>query len=97
MSADAAGAGRPGRSPASLPVGALPRAGAVRRCGRDGGAAVARVAGLVGIAALAPLLGGRLDVATFHLALAAAAALVAAAGVMGAPLIRNPRRVVRAA
>lgn len=58
--------------------------------------AVARVAGLAGVAALGPLIGARLDVSGFHLALGAAAGLVGAAGAIGAALIRNPVRVVRA-
>jgi predicted MFS family arabinose efflux permease len=57
--------------------------------------AVARVAGLAGVAALGPLIGARLTVSTFRAALAAAAALVAVAGVLGAVLVRNPQRRVR--
>jgi predicted MFS family arabinose efflux permease len=59
--------------------------------------AAARIAGLVGIAALGPLVGSQLDVAAFHVAAVAAATLVAAAGVLGGVLVRNPQRVVRAA
>jgi EmrB/QacA subfamily drug resistance transporter len=59
--------------------------------------AVARIAGLAGIAALGPLIGARLDVPAFHAAVLAAAGLVATAGVVGAMLVRNPQRVVRAA
>jgi len=58
--------------------------------------AVARVAGLIGVAALGPLIGARLSVSTFHLALAAAAVLLAAAGLLGAVFVENPRRAVRA-
>ena len=59
--------------------------------------AVARIAGLLGVALLGPLIGARLSVSTFHLALGAAAALLAGAGVLGGLLVRNPVRVVRAA
>jgi EmrB/QacA subfamily drug resistance transporter len=59
--------------------------------------AVARIAGLAGIAVLGPLLGTQLDVEAFHVGALAAAGLVAAAGVVGAVLVRNPQRVVRAA
>ncbi len=59
--------------------------------------AIARIAGLTGVAALGPLLGSRLDVSSLHSAAAAAAGVVAAAGVLGAALVRNPQRVVRAA
>ena len=59
--------------------------------------AVARIAGLLGVAVLGPIVGAALDVSTFHLALGAAAALLAAAGVLGGLMIRNPTRVVRAA
>jgi len=58
--------------------------------------AVARVAGLAAVAALGPLLGGRLDVEAFHLAVGAAAGLVAISAPLGAVLIRNPKRVVLA-
>jgi predicted MFS family arabinose efflux permease len=58
--------------------------------------AVARIAGLLGVALLGPLIGARLSVSTFHLALGAAAALLAGAGVLGGLLVRNPVRVVRA-
>jgi EmrB/QacA subfamily drug resistance transporter len=58
--------------------------------------AVARVAGLVGVAALGPLLGGQLTVSRFHVALAAAAGLVAGAGLLGAAFVQNPSRRVRA-
>ncbi len=59
--------------------------------------AVARIAGLAGIAALGPLVGSQLDVVGFHLAVLTAAAVAAAAGVFGGMLVRNPQRVVRAA
>ena len=58
--------------------------------------AVARIAGLLGVALLGPLIGARLSVSTFHLALGAAAGLLAAAGVLGGVLVRNPVRTVRA-
>jgi EmrB/QacA subfamily drug resistance transporter len=58
--------------------------------------AVARVAGLVGVAALGPIIGSHLTVSSFHTSLAAAAALLALAGIMGATLIRNPTRKVLA-
>ena len=59
--------------------------------------AVARVAGLVGVAALGPVIGSHLSVSKFHLALGAAAVLLALAGTVGATLIRNPTRLVLAA
>ena len=58
--------------------------------------AVARVAGLAGVAALGPLIGSRLGVSGFHLALGASAGLLAVAGTLGATLIVNPRRRVLA-
>jgi hypothetical protein len=58
--------------------------------------AVARVAGLAGVAALGPLIGPRLSVSTFHLALGAAAGLLAVAGLLGAVLVENPPRRVLA-
>jgi EmrB/QacA subfamily drug resistance transporter len=58
--------------------------------------AVARIAGLLGVALLGPLIGARLSVSTFHLALGAAAALLVGAGVLGGLLVRNPARVVLA-
>jgi predicted MFS family arabinose efflux permease len=58
--------------------------------------AVARVAGLVGVSALGPLLAGRLTVTRFHLALTAAAGLLIGAGLLGALFVQNPRRHVRA-
>ncbi len=58
--------------------------------------AVARVAGLAGVAALGPLIGPHLDVSGFHLALGAAAGLLIVAGTVGATLIRNPARLVLA-
>jgi EmrB/QacA subfamily drug resistance transporter len=58
--------------------------------------AVARVAGLAGVAALGPLIGPRLSVSTFHLALGAAAGLLAVAGLLGALLVENPPRRVLA-
>jgi EmrB/QacA subfamily drug resistance transporter len=58
--------------------------------------ATARVAGLVGVAALGPVIGSHLSVSTFHTSLAAAAVLLAVAGILGATLIRNPTRTVRA-
>jgi hypothetical protein len=58
---------------------------------------VARVAGLVGVAALGPVIGSHLSVSKFHLALGGAAVLLALAGTLGATLIRNPTRLVLAA
>jgi predicted MFS family arabinose efflux permease len=58
--------------------------------------AVARVAGLAGVAALGPLIGPRLSVSTFHLALGAAAGLLVVAGLLGAVLVENPPRRVLA-
>ena len=54
--------------------------------------AVARVAGLAGVAALGPLIGPHLGVSGFHLALGASAVLLIVAGVVGTILIRNPSR-----
>jgi EmrB/QacA subfamily drug resistance transporter len=62
--------------------------------------AVARVAGLVGIAAVGAAVASRSGVVTvssFHEAMAICAALLAAGGLVGALGIRDPRRVVRAA
>jgi len=56
--------------------------------------AVARVAGLAGVAALGPIIGSQLGVSGFHLALGAAAGLLVAAGTLGATLIVNPARRV---
>ncbi len=58
--------------------------------------AVARVAGLLGVSALGPLVAGRLGVSSFHTALAAAAVLLALAGGVGGLLVRNPERRVAA-
>jgi EmrB/QacA subfamily drug resistance transporter len=68
--------------------------------------AVARVAGLVGVAVVGAAIAGTLagdtfradaaSVRAFHLAIAICAALVAAGGVIGAIGIVNPRRAVRA-
>jgi EmrB/QacA subfamily drug resistance transporter len=58
--------------------------------------AVARIAGLLGVSALGPLVAGRLDVSSFHAALAAAAGLLAVAGALGGLLVRNPERRVAA-
>jgi predicted MFS family arabinose efflux permease len=55
--------------------------------------AVARVAGLVGVAAIGAIVGGQLDVTGFHRGLVAAAVLMAAGGIVGAVWIRNPQRV----
>jgi predicted MFS family arabinose efflux permease len=58
--------------------------------------AVARMAGLLGVAILGPLIGVELTVSAFRMAIGAAAALLAAAGLLGALFVRNPVRVVRA-
>jgi EmrB/QacA subfamily drug resistance transporter len=58
--------------------------------------AVARIAGLLGVSVLGPLIGARLTVSAFHTAIAAAAALLAGAGILGALFVRNPSRVVHA-
>lgn len=52
--------------------------------------AVSRVAGLLAIAALAPIVGGMLDLAGFHRAAVVTAVLLAAGGVVSAVGIRNP-------
>jgi predicted MFS family arabinose efflux permease len=59
--------------------------------------AVARIAGLAGVAALGPIIGSRLTVSTFHVSLGTAAGLLAVAGLLGAALVRNPPRHVSAA
>ncbi len=58
--------------------------------------AIARVAGLLGVAVVGAVAGGSVSVAGFHRAIALAAALVGLGGILGAIGIRNPRRVVRA-
>jgi predicted MFS family arabinose efflux permease len=58
--------------------------------------AVARIAGLTGIAALGPLLGARLDVPSFRTGILAAATLTAVAGAIGALFLRDRLRGVRA-
>ena len=58
--------------------------------------AVARIAGLLGISVLGPIVGTRLTTSAFHLGLGAAAVLMACAGVLGALFVRNPARVVHA-
>ena len=58
--------------------------------------AVARVAGLLGVAVVGAVAGGTLSVAGFHRAIGLAAGLVFLGGVCGVLFIRNPRRVVRA-
>ncbi len=59
--------------------------------------AVARIAGLTGVAALGPLVGARVDVSGFHLAVLLSAGVVGFAGVLGALCLRNPDRSVSAA
>jgi MFS family permease len=54
--------------------------------------AVARIAGLIAVAALAVIVGGALDVSGFHRALYAAIALFGAGAVVSAIGIRNPLR-----
>jgi EmrB/QacA subfamily drug resistance transporter len=58
--------------------------------------AVARVAGLLGVAVIGTVVGGRLSVDGFHRGMALAAGLLIAAGLAGAFGIRNARREVRA-
>ena len=64
--------------------------------------AIARVAGLIGIALVGAIVAGRYgdaadsSVEAFHLAMAISAALVAFGGVLGLAGIRNPERRVRA-
>jgi EmrB/QacA subfamily drug resistance transporter len=57
--------------------------------------AIARIAGLLGVAALGIITGGALDVAGFHRVMAIGAALVALAGVLALVGLRPPRRAVR--
>ncbi len=59
--------------------------------------AVARLAGLAGVAALGPLLGGAIDEPGFHLAMGLSAAVLAASGAAGAVFLRDPRSPVTAA
>jgi EmrB/QacA subfamily drug resistance transporter len=57
--------------------------------------AVARIAGLLGIAVVGAAIAGgdnRLDLSGFHLSMGITAALVAAGGIIGLAGIRNPRR-----
>jgi EmrB/QacA subfamily drug resistance transporter len=56
--------------------------------------AVARVAGLVGIAALGTVASGAVTVASFHRVMVVAAVLLALGGVLAVAGIRNPRREV---
>jgi EmrB/QacA subfamily drug resistance transporter len=56
--------------------------------------AIARVAGLLGVALVGVLTGERLDVAGFHDVLLLSAVLVAAAGVIGLALVQDPQRDV---
>jgi EmrB/QacA subfamily drug resistance transporter len=58
--------------------------------------AVARVAGLLGTAALGTALGGQVSVSGFRMGVAVGAVLLIAGGLLGGLLIENPRRVVRA-
>jgi EmrB/QacA subfamily drug resistance transporter len=58
--------------------------------------AVARIAGLLGVSILGPLIGAQLTVSTFHISMAAAAALLVGAGVLGSLFVENPTRVVLA-
>jgi EmrB/QacA subfamily drug resistance transporter len=58
--------------------------------------AVARVAGLLGVAVTGALMGGNLTASSFQTGVAVSAALVALGGVLGAVAIRNPVRIVRA-
>ncbi len=64
--------------------------------------AIARVAGLLGIAIVGAIVAGRYgdaadsSVAAFHLAMAISAGLVAMGGVLGLIGIRNPKRKVEA-
>ena len=59
--------------------------------------AVARVAGLLPIAALASITGGALDLAGFHRAAVTTAALLIVGGLVSLLGIRNPRRSTSAA
>ncbi len=56
--------------------------------------AIARVAGLLGVALVGVLAGERLDVGGFHDVLLLAAVLVGAGGVIGLAFVRDPRRDV---
>jgi EmrB/QacA subfamily drug resistance transporter len=58
--------------------------------------AVARVAGLLGTAAVGAVVGGTLDLDGFRVAVAFSVVLLALGGVIGLLRIRNPRRDVRA-
>lgn len=58
--------------------------------------AVARVAGLLGVAVIGAVVGGDITEASFHLAMAVSAGLVGLGGVAGALGIRNPARAVSA-
>ncbi len=57
--------------------------------------AIARMAGLLGVAALGILTGGALDVAGFHRVMVVGAALVTLGGVLALVGLRDPRREVR--
>jgi EmrB/QacA subfamily drug resistance transporter len=58
--------------------------------------AVARIAGLLGVAAIGAVIGGQITVGGFHTGVALAAALVGLGGVLGLAAVRNPERIVRA-
>lgn len=58
--------------------------------------AVARVAGLLGVAVIGAVVGGHITEASFHLAMGVSAGLVGLGGVAGALGIRNPARAVSA-
>jgi len=58
--------------------------------------AVARVAGLLGVAVIGAVVGGDITEASFHLAMGVSAGLVGLGGVAGALGIRNPARAVSA-
>jgi EmrB/QacA subfamily drug resistance transporter len=58
--------------------------------------AVARIAGLLGVAAIGVVIGGRITVGGFHTGAALAAALVGLGGVLGLVAVQNPERTVRA-
>ncbi len=58
--------------------------------------AVARVAGLIGVAVIGTIVGGALSVSSFHRCLLIGAALLVAGGLVGLFGIHNPERVVRA-
>ena len=58
--------------------------------------AVARVAGLIGVAVIGTLIGGALTTTTFHRCLILGAALLVAGGLVGLFGIHNPERIVRA-